>query len=205
MIHILHATAHTPAHQLTIDVARDETCDIVIFDEGCSVDITHMLTINLKGERACATVHGIVCAQANTRSDWRIMITHSASYTSSKIMMHALVADTARVSLATHGHIAEHASGSVLEHISKALIASPRARAQLIPKLEVITKQVVARHGSAVGRLNQEAKNYWMARGISEDDARTLLTRGFLNAVVEQITDTAAREMVTRCVLEKFA
>lgn len=205
MIHILHVTAHTPARPITIDVVRGETCDIVVLDEGRSIATEQNITVNLIGDGARATVRGIILAQEDARRDWRIVIAHNASNTVSDIMIHALVCDTARVSLTTHGYIAEHASGSVLEHVSKALITGSRARAQLVPELEVLTKQVVARHGSAVGRLNEEAKSYCMARGISEADARKLLIQGFLHAVVEQITDAAAREMVAQCVLEKFA
>jgi len=73
--------------------------------------------------------------------------------------------------------------------LSKALIVSDNAEFDAKPELEIYADDVKCSHGSTSGSIDSEAVHYLMTRGISEKDAVKLLINGFLNEVLEKITN----------------
>jgi Fe-S cluster assembly protein SufD len=71
--------------------------------------------------------------------------------------------------------------------MNRNLLLSDGPRADSVPNLELETGDVVsAGHASATGRFDDEQLFYLQARGISEEEARRLVVRGFLNEIVQQ-------------------
>jgi Fe-S cluster assembly protein SufD len=75
-----------------------------------------------------------------------------------------------------------------------ALILSDRAEVDAKPELEIFADDVACSHGSTVGALDEDALFYAMQRGISEAEARAMLTDAFVGEVIDRIEDAAARE-----------
>ncbi len=61
---------------------------------------------------------------------------------------------------------------------------SPRATISSIPVLESHVDTAELSHEAAIGRLRGEELEYLMARGLTEEEARSLLLRGFLHVEV---------------------
>lgn len=65
------------------------------------------------------------------------------------------------------------------------------ARADSVPNLEIETGEIVgAGHASTTGRFDDEQLFYLMSRGISIEDARRLVVRGFFSEIISEIPDT---------------
>jgi len=73
--------------------------------------------------------------------------------------------------------------------LSKALITSDNAEFDAKPELEIYADDVKCSHGSTSGSIDSDAVHYLMTRGISKKEAIKLLINGFLNEVLEKITD----------------
>jgi Fe-S cluster assembly protein SufD len=73
--------------------------------------------------------------------------------------------------------------------LSKALIVSDNAEFDAKPELEIYADDVKCSHGSTSGSIDFDAVHYLMTRGISEKEAIKLLVNGFLNEVLEKITN----------------
>ncbi len=70
----------------------------------------------------------------------------------------------------------------------KGILFSPQAKIISIPELEVHgAPQARLSHEAAVGPLEEETINYLRARGLSKEEALSLLTRGFLNVDIPGI------------------
>ena len=54
-----------------------------------------------------------------------------------------------------------------------------------IPELEAHVSNVDMSHEAAVGKIAREEIEYLMARGLSEEEATSLVVRGFLNVRIE--------------------
>jgi Fe-S cluster assembly protein SufD len=74
--------------------------------------------------------------------------------------------------------------------LSKALILNDKAEFDAKPELEIYADDVKCSHGSTSGSIDSEAVYYLMTRGIPKKEAVKLLINGFLNEVLENITNS---------------
>lgn len=86
-----------------------------------------------------------------------------------------------------------------------ALVLSDRAEVDAKPELEIFADDVACTHGNTVGALDEEALFYARQRGIPEAQARAMLTRAFLGAVIDRIEHEGARETVRAWIDERTA
>jgi Fe-S cluster assembly protein SufD len=82
------------------------------------------------------------------------------------------------------------------EQENKNLLLSDGATANARPQLEIYADDVSCSHGSATGRIDDEALFYLRQRGVSTAQARGLLTLGFATEVVDTVANDAVRALV---------
>ena len=71
------------------------------------------------------------------------------------------------------------------------MLLTDGARADSVPNLEIETGEIVgAGHASTTGRFDDEQLFYLMSRGISIEDARRLVVRGFFSEIISEIPDS---------------
>ena len=73
------------------------------------------------------------------------------------------------------------------EQTNKNLLLSEFAKVDTKPQLEIFADDVKATHGAAIGQLDEDEVFYLKSRGMSEQNARALLTFGFASELVEKI------------------
>ena len=64
------------------------------------------------------------------------------------------------------------------------------------PELEIYADDVKCSHGSTSGNLDQNAIFYLMSRGIGYVEAKKLLIDGFINDVIEKITNKEVKNYI---------
>lgn len=64
-----------------------------------------------------------------------------------------------------------------------------------VPELTAFRDDVDLSHEAAVGRLSEEELLYLQARGLSEDEAKSLIVRGFMKVEIEGLPEELRREM----------
>jgi Fe-S cluster assembly protein SufD len=77
---------------------------------------------------------------------------------------------------------------------SRHLLVGNKARADAIPKMEILTDAVKAGHGATSGDLDRDALFYLMARGIPKDVARGMLIDGFLDGLHQRFPELLEME-----------
>jgi len=55
------------------------------------------------------------------------------------------------------------------------------------PELEIYADDVQCAHGATVAQLDLQALHYLKTRGVSEEEAKVLLSFGFINELIEKI------------------
>lgn len=86
-----------------------------------------------------------------------------------------------------------------------ALITSERGEVDGKPELLIYADDVQCAHGNTVGALDEEALFYMQSRGLTEDEARAMLTSAFLMEVVERIDREDVRELARAWLAERLA
>jgi Fe-S cluster assembly protein SufD len=87
------------------------------------------------------------------------------------------------------------AEGTDTYELNRNLLLSDGARADSVPNLEIETGEIVgAGHASTTGRFDDEQLFYLMSRGITLENARRLVVRGFFNEIITEIGIEAIQE-----------
>jgi Fe-S cluster assembly protein SufD len=101
--------------------------------------------------------------------------------------------------------IRAEATGTDTYEINRNLVLTEGARADSVPNLEIETGEVIgAGHASATGRFDDEQLFYLMSRGISADEARKLVVRGFFAELLDKIPVGALRERLGATIEERL-
>jgi Fe-S cluster assembly protein SufD len=132
---------------------------------------------------------GIYFADAGQHLENRLFVDHSAPHTTSNVAYKG-----AMQGAGAHGVwvgdvlIRKVAEGITTFESNRNLLLTEGARADSVPNLEIQTGEIVgAGHASATGRFDDEQMFYLQSRGITEDQARRLVVRGFFADVIKRI------------------
>lgn len=136
-------------------------------------------TVFLNGEGARAVLNTIIYGRGNSHYDVGGRAVLRAPQTSAEIVSRIITDDNAEI--IARGNLVGEVDG-VKGHLEcKGLMLSDTSRAVAIPELDAKSKDLELSHEAAVGKLEEEQILYLMSRGISAEEATSLLVRGFLN------------------------
>jgi len=110
-----------------------------------------------------------------------VTVIHQAPQTSAKTVMKAVVDDQALVHLNGSVIVKPGAQGisSFLE--TRILLLSEKAKAEAIPNLEIEANDVKCSHAATIGQVDDEQLFYLQSRGISNKQAKQMISEAFLN------------------------
>ncbi len=88
--------------------------------------------------------------------------------------------------------------------LSKSLVLSEKSEFNSKPELEIYADDVKCSHGSTSGNISEDSIFYLMSRGLSKNEANKMIVEGFLNEVVETITDNKIKLLISKIFREKI-
>lgn len=152
------------------------------------------LEVDGKGSRT--RLLGISSLEKTEFQDTEAKISHLEGQSESSILYRATVQDRAH-HVFTGDLVIPHSSQAVnAVQINNNLILNKTARAESIPKLEVMADNVKCEHGATVGEIDPEQIFYLISRGLTEREAKKMIVDGFLTEVLNEIPIEAAREEI---------
>ena len=92
------------------------------------------------------------------------------------------------------GHLSGAVPG-VRGHLEcSGLVLSDDSLIYAVPELEASSANLELSHEAAVGKIDEDEINYLTSRGISEEDAESMIVRGFLNMDITGLPDELAQQ-----------
>jgi Fe-S cluster assembly protein SufD len=161
-------------------------------------------TLDLKEEGAAARLSGLEYLTGGQRGDYSTRQNHLAPNTTSDYLNKGILLDEARSHADGMIRIAPEAAGADGYYGSRTLILSDRAQAEALPALEILSDDVRCSHGVAVGGLDPDELFYLRTRGISGEEAKTMLMDGFLEGLLGRIPEKEVRQRVHLAVEAKM-
>ncbi len=160
-------------------------------------------TTHLAESGADVEAYGLYFADAGQHLEQQVYVHHEAPHTRSRVNYKgALQGQGARTVWVGDVLIGQQATGTDSYEQNRNLVLSEGTRADSIPNLEIETGDIAgAGHASATGRFDDEQLFYLQSRGITEEEARRLVVRGFLSEIVQQIGSAPLEERL-QAVLE---
>lgn len=144
------------------------------------------IATTLRAPGASSEVLGLVLGEGNERFSFNTIQDHAASDTKSDINFRVALKDSSASVYQGIVRVAKVAQRTDAYQSNKNLLLDGRAKADSIPKLEILADDVKCSHGATVGPVDREQIFYLMSRGLSERMAEKLVVLGFFRQVLER-------------------
>lgn len=135
----------------------------------------------LRGKGGVATFNSVLLAREGSLMDIGSRIVLQKEGCRGEVISRAV--STGGVIIA-RGHLVGEHRGIKAHLECKGLLLSDKGRIHAIPELEGKAADVEMSHEAAVGKIAQEEVEYLMSRGLSEQEATSLIIKGFLTLEV---------------------
>jgi Fe-S cluster assembly protein SufB len=147
------------------------------------------------GEGAHGEVLSMAFAGKGQVQDAGGKVIHAAPNTSSKIISKSISKDGGQASYRGLLKVTPGAHGAKSQVVCDALLLDPDSRSDTYPYIEVAEDDVEVGHEASVSKINEEQLFYLMSRGISEDEATSMIVGGFIEPLVKELPMEYAVEL----------
>lgn len=140
--------------------------------------------INLDGENSSLNWHLASLSRGNNKKTYEVSVSHNNVGSRSQIDNYGVCKDEAKLSFSGIVHIHNGASSSVAHQNAKIIIFDDDTDAIAKPILKIDDNDIEASHASSVGKISDDELFYLTSRGISMEQARELITFGYLKPII---------------------
>ncbi|MDA9624895.1 Fe-S cluster assembly protein SufD [Candidatus Pelagibacter bacterium] len=147
------------------------------------------IEVNLNKEKSNCSILSALNIAENEHQEIKTRINHYAPKCESYQKIKNVVNENGKGVYQGKIFVKDVAQKTNAYQLSKALILDDKAEFNAKPELEIYADDVKCSHGSTSGSIDLDAIHYLMTRGIDAKTAKQLLINGFLNDVLDNITD----------------
>jgi len=173
---------------------EDATMEWVDGNLGSKVTMKYP-AVYMMGKGAHGEILSIAFAGKGQQLDAGAKVVHGAPYTTSRIISKSISKDGGQSSYRGLLKVVDGAIGSKSNVVCDALILDELSRSDTYPYIEVEEKKVSIGHEATVSKINDEQLLYLMSRGISEQEASSMIVAGFIEPLVKELPMEYALEM----------
>ncbi|MFZ5922521.1 MAG: Fe-S cluster assembly protein SufB [Chloroflexota bacterium] len=134
-------------------------------------------------------------AGAGQHQDAGSKMIHFAPNTTSKITSKSISKAGGRASYRGLLKVYKGAEGSKSNVVCDALLLDPQSQSDTYPYIEIDEDDVTIGHEASVSKVGEEQLFYLMSRGLSEEEATTMVVSGFIEPLVKELPMEYAVEM----------
>lgn len=149
----------------------------------------------LLGEKAHGEILSVAFAGPGQHQDAGGKIIHFAPNTSSKITSKSISRGNGRSTYRGLLKVLSKAEGSKSNVVCDALLLHPESRSDTYPYIEVDAQDVSLGHEASVSKVGEQQLFYLMSRGLTEEEATTMVVSGFIEPLVKELPMEYAVEM----------
>jgi len=120
---------------------------------------------------------------------------HFAPNTTSKIVSKSISKGGGRASYRGMVKVYKGSKGVKSNVVCDALLLDPKSRSDTYPTIEIDEDDVTIGHEASVSKVGEEQLFYLMSRGLSEEEATTMVVSGFIEPLVKELPMEYAVEM----------
>jgi Fe-S cluster assembly protein SufB len=141
----------------------------------------------LMGEGARGEILSIAYAGPGQHQDAGGKVVHAAPHTSSRIVSKSISRGSGRSSYRGLLHVQPGAHHSRSNVECDALLLDEEARTDTYPYINIEDQNAQIGHEATVSKIGDEQLFYLMSRGLSEDEAATMVVRGFIEPIAKEL------------------
>lgn len=161
---------------------------------GSHISMLYPMSI-LKGDNSSTEYTGISFAGKGQNLDTGFKVIHIGKNTSSVVSSRSISKNGGIATYRSLVRIMPKAINSKCSVSCDGLMLDDISRSDTIPVNDVQNNQVSFSHEAKIGKISEKSIFYLMSRGLSEEDAKALIVRGFASPVSKQLPMEYAVEM----------
>lgn len=153
---------------------------------GSRVSMLYPMSI-LKGDRSRCEFTGVTFAAAGQYLDTGCKIIHQGKQTSSTVHSKSISKNGGTAFYRGLLKVLPEATGARSTVECESLMLDNESTSDTIPIIDINNDSVDIGHEAKIGRISDEAIFYLMSRGISEDEAKAMIVRGFVEPISKEL------------------
>ncbi len=161
---------------------------------GSKISMLYPMSI-LKGDNSKTEYTGISFAGQGQNLDTGFKVVHVGKNTSSLVSSRSISKNGGVATYRSLVKILPSATNSKCSVNCDGLMLDSISKSDTLPVNDIQTDDVEFSHEAKVGKISEKAIFYLMSRGLSEDDAKAMIVRGFANPVSKELPLEYAVEM----------
>ncbi len=160
--------------------------------------------LNIKmAEGSECSADGLALISARQLADTHTLIDHAQPHGTSRQLHKCIVGGGAHAVFNGKIMVRHGAIKTDSEQSSKTLLLTDKAHVDTKPQLEIFNDDVKCTHGATIGQLDNEEVFYLRSRGVSEEQARNMLTYAFGAEVIERIPVVSLKRSLEKTVMQQ--
>ena len=175
-------------------VSEGGKIDWIMGSFGSKVSMLYPLSV-LNGVGAKCDFLNISFAGKGQNLDTGIKVVHNAPRTSTVVSAKSISKDGGVCTFRSNVLVKKKAKNSKLSLSCESLMLDSISRSDTIPVNTLETDDVTFSHEAKIGKISEQAIYYLMTRGLSEDEAKGLIVRGFAEPIAKAFPVEYAVEM----------
>ena len=175
-------------------VEENGTIEWIGWNLGSGVTMLYPCSI-LKWDNSQALNFGIAFANAWQNTDTGAKVIHIWKNTKSEIVSKSLSKWGGISTYRWLLEIKKSATNAVAKIDCDGMILDEKSRSDTIPDIRVKNDSSMVAHEASVWKINEDTLFYLMSHGIEEDDAKTMIVKGFISPLTKELPLEYAAEM----------
>ena len=175
-------------------LGKNAKVDWVSGSFGSKISMLYPMSI-LNGEGARTEYTGISFAGKGQNLDTGFKVIHNAPNTSSIVNSKSISKNGGTATYRALVRVNENATNSKVSVDCESLMLDDISRSDTIPVNDIRTDEVEFSHEAKIGKISDKSIFYLMTRGLSEEDAKAMIVRGFAEPISKELPIEYAVEM----------
>ena len=204
-IHLLQNEAYGPAHigfdGVTIGAKGRFSIDTTTLNGSL---VRNEVNVALAGPEAHAELNGVYVLNGTTHCDNHTYIGHDVPDCTSDELYKGIIAEKGTGVFNGKVYVKQDAQRTRAYQSNANILQGDDARVFTKPELEIYADDVKCSHGCTIGRFDEQGLFYLRSRGVSEGEARKMLSHAFMTDVLERITNEDWRKHLASLIDEKL-
>jgi len=174
-----------------------------LFSSGSSF-VKNEIHCNLLESFSSCFVNALMFLSNQQHHELKTNINHKNEHCKSSQLVKSVLLDKSNGTYQGKIYVTKDAQKTDAYQLSKALVLSENSAFNSKPELEIYADDVKCSHGSTTGNIEQNSIFYLMSRGLSREQANKMLVEGFLNEVIETITESNIQSLISKLFIDKI-
>lgn len=187
----------TKSLKITAEVASNSKVS-VIFGDFSKGDVDAKILFNLNEEGAEAYWDLASLSTGDSKKTFDVSFIHNVGHTKGIMNNYGVSKDNSEIVFSGVNHIKANASKSETRQNAKIIVFDKESKGHAFPILKIDNNDVIASHGAVVGQLSDEHMFYLMSRGLTQEEAKNIITLGYLSPISKHFSEDVQNKILSR-------